>query len=411
MPIIANPAQDHATVQPSPGRFVIMRKFGIELEMVAPSGQSPLQHANAVVRAAGIEMQTNSHFGTAYSLWQAKPDGSIQPYDRGVEVVSRILPGAESSYDEIRRAVGALETAGFGVNRSCGFHVHLNVADLPMHVRQLIVLRYAELQTNINGMLPPSRRGNNYCPPLGASRFNAIARNIESGQSATSPALDVGGRYSVTNTAWLNQRDASRIEFRQAAATCNAAKVIGWVRFLQEMVDEVARRAAGVSFAATAPVAPPRPVLTPQLVGGRVPNMRTGSDADRALTQLCTTGVVTATWARANGIEDNILRRIVTGWRRHGAPIITNRGANGPSYVLAGSHALPVARDRVFIGAVVQSVIEAPTPIPAPQPERPSARAFVAYPFESGLSPATIAWCADRRDTFQSSDEPNVRAA
>lgn len=401
---IANPAQDFATVQPSPRT---MRKFGIELEMVAPAGQSPLAHANAVVRAAGVEMQTNSHFGRAYDMWQAKPDGSIQPYERGVEVVSRILPGAESSYDEIRRAVGALETAGFGVNRSCGFHVHVNVADLTMRQRQLVVLRYAQLQSEINAMLPPSRRGNSYCPPVNPSGFNALCGLIDSGRDGFNGVISQ--RYSVTNVSWVSQAgEGARIEFRQAAATCNPAKVIGWVRFLQEMISEVARRSTGVRFgSAVTPPPAPRPVLTPApVVLGRVPFTRAGSDSDRALTQLCTHGVVATSWGIEQGIADNVMRRIVTGWRRHGAGIITSRTDNGPVYVLAGSHTLPVARERVFAGAAVAVPAPAPQPAPAPAPVPAVvlARDFIAYPFNAGLSDATLAWCGDRRDTFNASE-------
>jgi len=392
-----------------------MRKFGIELEMVAPAGQSPLAHANATVRTTGIEMRNNSHFGREYEVWQAKPDGSIQPYDRGVEVVSRILPGREESYNEITLAVGALETARFGVNRSCGFHVHVNVSDLPMRVRQLSVLRYAQLQPQINAMLPPSRRNNNFCQPLGSAVFQSLAGNIDRNQDG----FPISGRYSATNVAWISaQGDDARIEFRQAAATCNPGKVIGWVRFLQEMIDEVARRAVGITFGAVPvppPVAPPRPVLVPQTIGGRVPTMRRGSDADRAMDQLCQHGVITAQWAQANGIADNVLRRIMTGFRRHGAGLITQRSDAGPVYLLAGAHALPIARERVFAASTVtMPAVVIPTPAPAPvvQPARIMARDFIAYDFAAGLSVETLAWCNDRRDTFQSSDEPNaVRAA
>ena len=143
-----------------------------------------------------------------------------------------------------------------------------------------------------------------------------------------------------------------------------------------------------------------------------MPNMRSGSDADRALTQLCTHGVITAQWAAQAGIGENVLRRIIVGFRRHGAGLITTRHDNGVAYVLAGSHTLPIRRQDVFADGVIQPAIEAPpAPVAAPQPARTRAAEFIAYPFGAGLSVETLDWCADRRDTFSSSDEPATRAA
>ncbi len=170
--------------------------------------------------------------------------------------MSRIMPAEEYSYVEIQRAVGALDAAGFGVNRTCGFHVHVNVADLTMRQRQLVILRYAQIQRNIDAMVPPSRRGNSYCPAVTPAGIAALNDLIDSGQSGFvhrspngSSRHVISGRYSVTNIQWIDQQgDGARIEFRQAAATCNAAKVVGWVRFLQEMIEEVVRRSNGVNF-------------------------------------------------------------------------------------------------------------------------------------------------------------------
>ena len=378
-----------------------MRRFGIELEMVAPEAMArtggPLNAAKSVLQDAGIMSRTNTHYGRNYSEWQVKPDGSIQPYDRGAEVVSRILPALESSYDEVHRAVSALNNAGFGINRTCGFHVHVSVADLSMPVRQLVLLRYAQIQNQINCTVPPSRRNNNFCQPLSADQQRQLASYIDSGSNS----LPQVGRYCVTNMAWLSQGDNSRIEFRQAAGTCNASKVVGWVRFLQDMITEVARRAAepGVRFgtagaprpvAPVAPVAPVRPV-------GNVPRMRPGSDAYRTLEQIRTTGVVTTAWAENHGIADNVFRRIITGFRRHGADLHTIRAADaGPTYVLNGARNLPMTAEQVFAAPMPASVAAAPAPAPAPVPQVTRAASFVGYPFESGMSMQTQAWINER---------------
>lgn len=344
-----------------------MRKFGIELEMIGPAGvRDPLERAAELIRATGLRVTTNTHYGRNYEQWQVKPDGSLLPFGRGAEVVSRILPGTPSSYDEIRRALAPLEPAGFGINRSCGFHVHINIADLTPVQRQLVVLRYAQLQDDISAMMPPSRRANSYAPPMGAREFRVLCDHIDARREGFVNVITQ--RYSVTNVQWIAQAgDGARIEFRQAAATCNASKVIGWVSFLQEMIDEVVRRSMGVTFGARAnqtiqpaPIAP-RPVLSTRMTPtSHVPTMRPGSDNHRALMQLCQTGVVTPQWATANGMQERVLRRIISGWRRHGAPIATVSQDQGAVYTLPGTFTIPTTPERVFNGATVVATLEQP---------------------------------------------------
>lgn len=390
-----------------------MRKFGIELEMVAPATarSGALEHARLIIRSTGVTCTTNTHFGREYDQWQVKPDGSIQPYDRGAEVVSKIMPAVPASYDEIHRVVTALDNAGFGINRSCGFHVHISVADVPMHIRHLIVLRYAQMQAAINAFLPPSRRNNSFAQALNSDHRRMFERNVDTGNQ-TVPSI---GRYSVTNVAWLSSGSNARIEFRQAAGTCNANKVVGWVRFLQEMIDEVVRRATlpGVRFGQVAPAVPvaPRPIA-PAVPLSAVPRMRPGSDAHRALEQLRSTGVITAAWASEQGIGENVLRRIIVGFRRHGADLNTVRSGNGPNYVLNGARTLPLTAEQVF--ATQGAAVPAPAPVAPPvapaQPAATRADAFVAYPFESGLSVETMAWVRERRDTFNADSSHEAAA-
>lgn len=381
-----------------------MRRFGIELELVAPAAGrgNPLGHAEGILRTAGIDVRSvRTHLGREYGQWQVKPDGSIQPYDRGAEVVSRIMPADEASYDEVSRAVLALDTAGFGVNRTCGFHVHVSVADLPVHVRQLVIMRYAQLQAGISAMMPPSRRANNFCEVLGPQRFRELAGYVDAGR-ANFPSM---GRYSVTNMAWISDGANARIEFRQAGGTCNAGKVIGWVRFLQEMIEDVAARAAGVSFGGLRTAAPApafRPVSLAVSPLSRMPRMRPGSDTMRAAEQIATRGAVSAAWASQNGIGENVLRRIIVGFRRHGADLVTTRTDSGPVYSLTGARTLPIAIAQVFAPVA---------PAPAPVAATVWAAAFVAYPMEQGLSPATVAWVRDRRDTFNADRDQNESAA
>lgn len=373
-----------------------MRRFGIELELVTPrSAGSPEAAATRILTQAGIANRSNSHFGRAYDVWQAKPDGSLSPPGRCIEVVSRILPATPESYEEIRRVVTALEMAGFGVNRTCGFHVHVSVADLPVRTRLLIALRYAKMRDEINRMLPVSRRtGNGWCPTANSSQQALLEQDIINNVSSSS-IIQQMSHYSATNMQWSQSGENARIEFRQAAGTCNAEKVIGWVKFLQEMIDEVARRAEGVTFGQrrtvptnpTPPVAPVAPV--------RVPRIRTGSHGDWVLNRLTNFGSVTQGEAGAQGILPHVFRSLISGFRRHGAQISTISSGGQLAYRVAN---VGMARADIFLAPaqpapapVQERVVEMPGTTPA---------SFVQYDFFSGLTEATAAWVRARRAVF-----------
>lgn len=377
-----------------------MRKFGIELELVAPrAATNPIEHAEQVMRSAGVEARTSTHFGRAYDRWQAKPDGSLQPYGRCVEVVSRIMPANETSYEEVARVVNALDAAGYGVNRTCGFHVHVNVADLTLQQRLLVALRYAILTNEINAMVPPSRRANNYCRSLDASQRTTLATQI----AAAAPAVPGFGRYLATNLAWVAQEGGvARIEFRQAGGTCNVDKVVGWVRFLQDLISEVVRRSNGVDFRRRlVEEAAPAPVTT--TAPGRAPRMRPGSHVDLVLTQLRTTGSVTTSWAGAtHQIAPHVLRSIISGLRRHGAAIETSGNGADLQYNLP-----PSLQDLLRLGARVNdsdifraTVTVSPAATPRVRNAAPAPADLMTYDLFAGLSETTAAWVRQRRAVF-----------
>lgn len=392
-----------------------MRKFGIELELVTPMGFGNPEGTTArLLTEAGVVGRTNSHFGRAYDVWQAKPDSSLSPAGRCVEVVSRILPAAEASYDEVHRVVTKLKDAGFGVNRTCGFHVHLNVSDMPLRTRLLVALRFAQIANEVDLMMPPSRRSNTYCRHMSSHEREAIARNI----AAEAPVGDpVGDRYRTTNLKWINQSgDDARIEFRQAAGTCSPDKVIGWVRFLQEVVDEVVRRAAGVNFVtvrgrpAVAPV--PEQVVTEIVRSaqpGRAPRARPGSQLDLVLRRLRSHHRVDVAWAGTQGIAPHVLRSIISGLRRHGAQLNSHGSGDSLEYRVAAmearasaQHSVPLNDADIFRTQAERTVERRIPGVPGVQglPERRGTdpNGFVTYPFFEGLSAATRAWVERRRE-------------
>ncbi len=375
----------------------MIRKFGIELELVAPANVSdPQSHSVRTLEAAGIECRANTHFGRTYSVWQSKPDGSLRPPGRCTEVVSRIMPGNEASYAEVRRAVDALNTAGYGINVSCGFHVHINVADLTFAQRLLVALRYYAISEEINSMMPPSRRSNSFAQNFNAATIRGIASGIRGGLTSYSQS----GRYYTTNLNWIGADGGNaRIEFRQAAGTCNADKVIGWVKFLQEMIQEVVRRSTGVNFSAAA--GDPTQLETTTLPG-RAPNMRPGSSLHTLYMQFKKHGEVRTEWAREQGIAPHVLRSLVSGLRKHGAQIETTEFDGVLGYQLPRTLLLKLAR-RQTIGQgltdadiFVRTVVRQSAPTPITDPVR-----LMSYGLYEGLSEETRTWVNQRRAVFQ----------
>ena len=369
-----------------------MRAFGVELELVAPANvPDPQSHSVRILEAAGIDCRANTHYGRTYSVWQSKPDGSLRPAGRCTEVVSRILPGAPESYDEVRRAVDSLNVAGYGINVSCGFHVHINVSDLTFAQRLLVALRYKAISADINSMMPPSRRDNSYARNISTSEQRAIAVAITRGDSTHSQS----GRYYTANLSWIGAAgDAARIEFRQAAGTCNADKVIGWVKFLQEMINEVVRRSNGVNFRAGA-LEPAQLETTTE--PGRAPNMRPGSSLHTLYTRFKEHGVVTTDWARENGMAPHVLRSLVSGLRKHGAQIETTEilGALGyqlPAHLRGHLHLYGTLEDTHIF---VRTVARQSAPPEAADPVR-----LMAYGIYEGLSEETRTWVNQRRAVF-----------
>ena len=368
------------------------RKFGIELELVAPANVSdPQGHSVRILEAVGIDCRANTHFGRTYSVWQSKPDGSLRPPGRCTEVVSRILPGNEASYAEVRRAVDALNTAGYGINVSCGFHVHINVADLTFSQRLLVAIRYKAISEEINSMMPPSRRSNSYAQNFDDATVRNISGHIRNGATAYGQA----GRYYTTNLNWIGADGGNaRIEFRQAAGTCNADKVIGWVKFLQEMIQEVVRRSTGVNFQ----VGTSEPTqLETTAEPGRAPNMRPGSSLHTLYTRFKSNHYVTAEWAREQGIASHVLRSLVSGLRKHGAQIETTEidGALGyqlPAPLRARSYVEGGLTDADIF---VRTVARQSAPPEVTDPVR-----LMSYGLYEGLSEETRMWVNQRRAVF-----------
>ena len=287
------------------------RKFGIELEIVGINREAALRALHAV----GINVQAEAYNHTTRGHWKFVSDASVRG---GFEVVSPVLQG-EAGIKEAMTVAEALSDAGATVNRSCGFHVHFDAADLSAADVKAIVHRYAAHEAEIDAFMPPSRRGgeNSFCLPV--SRF--LTRRFDEARTMDELAAAQPGRYFKVNLQSFRRHGT--LEFRQHSGTVNATKVANWVRFLGEFIDQCKRPAAPAPAAAPA-------VELPALSGvqARLAEMF-AAQSTVSLAAMC---------ERFNW-QPHTARAAVTRLRRAGLRISPVRENGESAYRLEGGHA------------------------------------------------------------------------
>lgn len=305
------------------------RKFGIELEIVGITRQVALR----ALRAVGINVQDESYNHTTRGHWKLVSDSSVRD---GFEVVSPILQG-EAGIEEAMTVAEALSDAGATVNRSCGFHVHFDAADLNAADVKIIVNRYAAHEAEIDAFMPPSRRGNanTYCESV----TSFLNRRFNEARTINELAAAQPGRYFKVNLQ--SYRRHGTLEFRQHSGTVNANKVANWVRFLGEFIDQCKRPAAPTPAAPAAEL----PVLSG--VQARLAEMFAGQ-RHRALAAMC----------ERFGWQAHSARAAVTRLRRAGMRITPVKLEGQAAYRLETSRtpAAPVAQETLWTG-ISESVI------------------------------------------------------
>ncbi len=207
------------------------RMFGVELEMVGITREQAVR----ALRLVGIHVESEDYNHTTRTHWKIVPDGSVHG---GFEVVSPVLQG-EEGLEQLRTVVTALDDMGGAVNRTCGFHVHFDAADLGVEHIRAIVTRYAAHEAEIDAFMPPSRRGN-------ANRYcQSVVGVVQNSRFCTATTLQEllsvqGGRYFKVNLQSYNTHGT--VEFRQHSGTLNAPKAVNWVRLLDSFITETKRR-------------------------------------------------------------------------------------------------------------------------------------------------------------------------
>ena len=199
------------------------RRFGVELELIFPRGVTR-ERIRAALEAAGL------------TGWRAKYDGSLTG-GNGLEVVSPILTG-EDGEAQIRTATRVLRGLGATPNRSCGLHVHHECRDLTADGFKALARGWKRNQGIIDGLVSPSRRNgaNHYCQPLSDGDLHRI-ESCSTVEEITRAAQGIS-RYKTLNFSALGRYHT--VEVRQHQGTCDAEKIISWVKLGQGIIAAAA---------------------------------------------------------------------------------------------------------------------------------------------------------------------------
>ena len=238
--------------------------FGIELELTASSNEVNLKDAAKAISTKArepVQVLNYSKGKKTTSTWKLVPDESIacninDPYCTKFELVSPILNGGEGlhqCYHIVQNGLGSLSTVK--VNKSMGFHVHVDATDISLRALKNICQNFIKYEDAIDSFLPPSRRtgseeSSKYCK----SNMLAISFKKESNKlrhdriekcTSMKDLFEVmnpkNDRYYKLNFQNLAKGRQQTIEFRQHSATSDYSKIQNWVRFCMAFVHNSIR--------------------------------------------------------------------------------------------------------------------------------------------------------------------------
>lgn len=230
------------TYSPVDGTMLLPNTFGVELEFSAsnmgyrndsPSGVADLlQRAVATRNLMGSfnPIRVSTSMRSTGSAWEAKYDGSC-----GLEVASPALTWL--TWPEVVVVTEAIRDHRGRITRSCGLHVHHHFPNLDNRQLRRIWLLWAAFEDVIFGMLPASRRRNEYCRSLlglSGNRRWAGLRNLVTPVSRFQQAVEGGDRYRTLNmTHWWR---TGRLEVRVHHGTLDAEEIRNWTLLTQEFI-------------------------------------------------------------------------------------------------------------------------------------------------------------------------------
>ncbi len=237
------------------------RRIGCEFEMTMPlvgSGSgSDIQHTLArVLSSNGLSAVSRSY---SHSRLPSGADLAVE-YDSSVtgeskfngitwfpiEVKTRILNGIDDFEQIVPKTLEICRYMGARVNRSCGFHLHIELTEIltkPTVIKSLFNL-FHRFEPVIYGLVAPSRINSEYAKPI-PSDSSKILQGCWSQRSFRSKLQGWDRKSGLNLTHILSANHFSstpRVEFRYHQGTLDVEKARYWTRFLLQMTEHACRR-------------------------------------------------------------------------------------------------------------------------------------------------------------------------
>lgn len=201
----------------------------------------------AMVRDRGLQIIDNRLHAdhTDHSdAWKVVYDSSINDFAETCEIVSPVLCG-ENGWYQLLTMCEIFARVGFGVNRSCGTHVHIGCRDEAWSTIASVAVTYNNAYTAYESIVAPSRRGaGRWCKPYSPVDIAKIANSVRSSDVflGNGPCADVSrttshyarSRYHAVNLTAYYQRKT--IEFRQHGGTVEFEKISRWIMDKMELI-------------------------------------------------------------------------------------------------------------------------------------------------------------------------------
>ena len=231
---------------------LITRSIGVELEVKGGRGNTPERTATAIERA-GVDCHSEGYNHTTRNHWKIVPDGSLGT--GGFEIVSPVLHSdTVAQIDTVCATINARSTT---VDRQCGFHLHIGIADLTFPELARLCKGLAKYERLVGYLCPQSRRAGSYSAfnlsNDGVSvdeqthfrRIDQITADWKAGRIDENIArrtlfalAQPRGRFSFFNLQnMLNANRGDTIEIRVHSGTTDALKIRNWARFWNLAID------------------------------------------------------------------------------------------------------------------------------------------------------------------------------
>jgi hypothetical protein len=243
-------------------------EFGIELELSTSSDTSHKDVADLIEAKASVTVKdmTDNSLAAADSrtdIWRLVGDTSIacsssSPNCNTFEIVSPILRGGAGigEVDRVMRALGKIPS--IKINKSMGFHVHVNVKGLTLANLKNVCQNFVKYEKTMDMFMPESRRESKFCHSNRSAFGGPETTNkyIHEMIASCTSKEDLGNLMSPDKYYRLNMQPLvsgrqPTIEFRQHSGTSDGEKVKSWIRFCVAFVHNSARFRAPSCLAST----------------------------------------------------------------------------------------------------------------------------------------------------------------